>query len=201
MSPFFEFLQRVNDIVISGHYATHLGTVQHSYLVLVCQVVTQVWVGGSEMTATSWRDDEYGSDPTGGSGLHSIEADGGKDGQLLTMAAQKNNSGQKRLTRPHPPAGQWPQCRPRPIVDPFLVHLWINGAIRRANGPSWGLQGVDLEKMTSPKQMLCAVALWQEVFFPEHALHFAYDGQACEEHTSLGQTCCVGAGELVHDVL
>ena len=58
--------------------------------------------------------------------------------------------------------------------------------------------------MESPEKMLWAAALWDDVFFPEHAPHHAHDGQACAEclaeGTNFGRRCCIGAGELVHDV-
>ncbi len=37
-----------------------------------------------------------------------------------------------------------------------------------------------------PKQMLWAAALWEEVFFPEHVPHLAYDGQARAEGLTEG---------------
>ena len=71
--------------------------------------------------------------------------------------------------------------------------LWINGVTGRANGrTARGLQGVNLEEMKSPKKMLWAAALWEEVFFPEH---YAYNGQACAkdlaEGANFGRRCCI----------
>jgi len=58
--------------------------------------------------------------------------------------------------------------------------------------------------MKSPKEMFWAAAFWEDVFFPEHAPHLAHDEQACAKgHTegmNFGRRCCVGVGELFHDV-
>ena len=52
--------------------------------------------------------------------------------------------------------------------------------------------------------MFWVAALWEDVIFPEHAPHLAHNEQACAkglaEGTNFGRRCCVGAGELVHDV-
>ena len=46
---------------------------------------------------------------------------------------------------------------------------------------SWGLRGVNLEEMKSPKEMFWAAAFWEDVFFPEHAPHLDHNGQACDD--------------------
>ncbi len=52
--------------------------------------------------------------------------------------------------------------------------------------------------------MLWAATLWEEVFFPEHEPHLAYDGQAhakgLAEGANFGQRCCVWAWKFVHDI-
>ena len=90
--------------------------------------------------------------------------------------------------------------------DPLVVGLQVDGAVRCLDGrTSRGLQGVNLEEMKCPKKIFWAAALWEDVFFQEHAPHLAHDEQACAEclmeGTNFGRRCCVGApGELVHDV-
>jgi hypothetical protein len=83
--------------------------------------------------------------------------------------------------------------------------LPIDGAAGRSDGrTARGLYGVNLEEMKSPKQMLWATALWEEVFFPEHVPHLANNGQArakgLAEGANFGQCCCVWAWKLVHDI-
>jgi hypothetical protein len=54
--------------------------------------------------------------------------------------------------------------------------------------------------------MFRAAALWEDIFFQEHAPHLAHDEQGCAEclmeGTNFRRCCCVRAtGELVHGVL
>ena len=93
------------------------------------------------------------------------------------------------------------QLTPRPIC----IFWGVDSTAGCSDGcTSWGLQGVNLEKMKIPENMLWAAALWEDAFFSEHAPHLAHDGQACAkglaEGTNFGRRCCIGAGELVHYV-
>jgi hypothetical protein len=47
-------------------------------------------------------------------------------------------------------------------------------------------QGVNLEEMKCPKKMFWAAALWEDVFFPEHAPQLAHDEHACAKGLAEG---------------
>ena len=70
----------------------------------------------------------------------------------------------------------------------------------RISGPAGGKPRENEE----PKEVFWVAALWEDVFFPEHAPHLAHNDQACAkglaESTNFGRRCRVGAGELVYDV-
>ena len=54
--------------------------------------------------------------------------------------------------------------------DPLAVGLRVDGTARCSDGrTSRGLQGVNLEEMKCPKKMFWGAALWEDVFFQEHA--------------------------------
>jgi hypothetical protein len=66
--------------------------------------------------------------------------------------------------------------------DPLAVGLRVDGAARCFDGrTSRGLQGVNLEEVKCPEKMFWAAALWEEIFFQEHAPHLAHDEQASAE--------------------